>query len=72
MEFEFQNATIGFLKRHYKAPDFFFFFFFNFQIVITRLSKILVSKQGHSLISLGNATIGSLKLAWSLSSKMPL
>ena len=27
MELEFQNTTIGSLKRHYKAPEFFFFFF---------------------------------------------
>ena len=25
MELEFQNTTIGSLKRHYKAPEFFFF-----------------------------------------------
>ena len=29
MELEFQNATIGSLKRHYKASDF-FFLIFNF------------------------------------------
>ena len=38
MELEFQNATIGSLKRHYGAPKF-YFIFLNFQFVITRLSK---------------------------------
>ena len=40
MELEFQNATIGpsnvtigSLKRHYRAPEFFIFYFFNLSLV---------------------------------------
>ena len=52
MEIELQNATrgyenvtIGSLKRHYRAPDFFFFLELDFE-------KVEFQKMGISLISL--------------------
>ena len=46
LELEFQNATIGSLKRQYRTPEFLFFIFY-FQFIITRLSKNQISKQRH-------------------------
>ena len=39
MELEFQNATIGFLKHHYRTPEFFFFFCLELDFMKIELKK---------------------------------
>ena len=46
MELKFQNATIGFLKHHYRAPDLKFFFF---KFLFSLCYKSIVQKSSFKL-----------------------